>query len=73
MTFTDALSAPMKMLRGGDGEVKLPKHRKNPSVIRQELIETYMCNFLSAPFLAIAVYYLLQIRGKQVSRSRSWS
>jgi hypothetical protein len=57
-TWSDALSAPMKMFRGSDAAENKPKHSKNPSVIRQELIETYMY-FLSAPFLAIAVYYLL--------------
>lgn len=34
--------------------------------IRKELIETYMY-FLSAPFLAIAVYYLLQIAANSVN------
>jgi len=65
-TFSDALSAPAKMLRGGDGEVTHPQHGKDASVIRQRLIETYMF-FLSAPFLAIAVYYLLQIVASSVA------
>jgi hypothetical protein len=38
----------------------------DPTRIRKELIETYMY-FLSAPFLALAVYYLLQVIANSVS------
>jgi hypothetical protein len=66
-TWSDALSAPLKVLgMAQDAGAHKEKHQKNASVIRQDLIETYMY-FVSAPFLAVAVYYLLQIVASSVA------
>jgi hypothetical protein len=65
-TLSDALSAPLKVFGMAQDDTHPENHRKSPSVIRQELIETYMY-FLSAPFLAVAVYYLLQIVASSVA------
>jgi hypothetical protein len=48
-------------------EVQPVVSRKTASDIRQELIENYMY-LLSAPFLAIAMYYLLQVLAEQVTQ-----
>ncbi len=72
-TWMGALTSPAAMLpflptspsEGSEGNAA--KRRRETWVIRKELIETYMY-FLSAPFLAIAVYYLLQVAASTVNQ-----
>jgi hypothetical protein len=62
--WTAALKAPSKWftwLRSSHTPTS-PEQRKASAEIRKHLIENYM-DLLSAPFLAIAVYYLLQAIG----------
>jgi hypothetical protein len=60
-SWRGALSAPLAVLGIGVPSQEVA----DPQGIRKELIETYMY-FVSAPFLAIAVYYLLQVVAKTV-------
>jgi hypothetical protein len=63
-TLMGALTAPadiFNFMRKGPAGAKADQ-----SGIRQTLIETYMY-FLSAPFLAVAVYYLLQVIATSVA------
>src|SRR5262249_22217743 len=53
--------------RRSQTEAQAVVSRKTASDIRQELIENYMY-LLSAPFLAIAMYYLLQVLAEQVTQ-----
>jgi hypothetical protein len=56
-----ALKAPLAWFRPSREAIN-PEQRKAAAAIRSSLIENYMY-LLSAPFLAIAVYYLLQAIG----------
>jgi hypothetical protein len=56
-----AVKAPLLWFRSRRTSIS-PEHRKATAEIRRHLIENYM-DLLSAPFLAIAVYYLLQAIG----------
>ena len=55
-----ALKAPVAPFVASETHVKTPEEIITVSAIRKELIDNYM-GLISAPFLAIAVYYLLQI------------
>ncbi|PYI92268.1 MAG: hypothetical protein DME97_11090 [Verrucomicrobia bacterium] len=55
-----AFNAPIKGLVGGGPRVTTEAGTTAAWGIRKDLIDTYM-GLISAPFLAIAVYYLLQI------------
>jgi hypothetical protein len=55
-----ALRAPMAAFAPSETRVDTRKGATAVSGIRKDLIDTYM-GIISAPFLAIAVYYLLQI------------
>lgn len=72
-TWMGALTSPAAVLGFSPhsppeaGEGRAATRRKETWVIRKELIETYMY-FLSAPFLAIAVYYLLQVAASTVNQ-----
>lgn len=58
--------SPVALFSGSDGSVRLtPEQAKVVSGIRRSLIAQYMF-LLSAPFLAIAVYYLLQVVAREV-------
>jgi hypothetical protein len=58
--------SPVALFSGGDGSVRLTEEQaKVVSGIRRTLIAQYMF-LLSAPFLAIAVYYLLQVVAREV-------
>lgn len=64
------LMATWRALRGpteGSAVVPADVPRKKAGDIRRELIENYMY-LLSAPFLAIAMYYLLQVLAEQVTQ-----
>lgn len=64
-TLMGALTAPaafIGLFTGGSARLGTA----DQSGIRQKLIETYMY-FLSAPFLAVAVYYLLQVIATSVA------
>jgi hypothetical protein len=65
-TLHGALSAPIAVLGMKQSTNGAATSTKDPSVIRRDLIETYMY-FLSAPFLAVAVYYLLQVLATSVA------
>lgn len=62
-----ALKAPLAMIGMSDASA-VGEQTANPdaSAIRKQLIQTYMY-FLSAPFLAVAVYYLLQVIASSVA------
>ena len=65
-----AISATWRLLRGqpeAPGVVPVVVPRKTAGDIRQELIENYMY-LLSAPLLAIAMYYLLQVMADQLTQ-----
>ncbi|HEY6206433.1 MAG TPA: hypothetical protein VIW21_09740 [Chthoniobacterales bacterium] len=55
-----ALRAPAAAFGSGETQVKTQEGIATVSGIRKDLIDTYM-GLISAPFLAIAVYYLLQM------------
>lgn len=55
-----ALKAPVAALVSSGPSVRTPDGAKAMAGIRKDLINTYM-GLISAPFLAIAVYYLLQV------------
>jgi len=55
-----ALTAPVAALVNSAPRIRTAEGNKAVSGIRKDLIDTYM-GLISAPFLAIAVYYLLQI------------
>lgn len=60
-----SLAAPLKLLRG---QTEAPMmSRKTAGDIRRDLIENFMY-LLSAPLLAIAVYYLLQVLAEEVTQ-----
>ena len=68
--WTNPLTATWRMLRGQTraptpGAAVVP--RKTAGDIRRDLIENYMY-LLSAPLLAIAMYYLLQVMAAQVTQ-----
>jgi hypothetical protein len=63
ITWDAAVRAPIAVLLGSAGE---RVGQGVAATIRKDLIETYMY-FLSAPFLAIAVYYLLQVIATSVA------
>lgn len=68
--WLNPLLAVMKMLKGkGEAQEAKAKDvpRKTAGDIRRELIENYMY-LLSAPFLAIGMYYFLQILAEQVTQ-----
>jgi hypothetical protein len=58
---------PLWRWRRGQTEAQAFVSGKTASDIRQELIENYMY-LMSAPFLAIAMYYLLQVVAEQVTQ-----
>jgi hypothetical protein len=65
-----AITATWRLLRGqpeAPGVVPVVVPRKTAGDIRQELIENYMY-LLSAPLLAIAMYYLLQVMADQLTQ-----
>ncbi len=62
-----ALSAPATLIRGLMTQELGGVKGSDQAGIRQQLIETYMY-FLSAPFLAVAVYYLLQVIATSVAQ-----
>ena len=68
-TLTGLVKAPVEMFGGSDeqqiGRVS-DEQRIDRAKIRQELIQLYMY-FISAPFLAIAAYYLVQVVANSVT------
>ncbi len=67
-TLEQALSAPVRVFGMGKGTDTHAATHPKTSVIRQELIETYMY-FLSAPFLAVAGVLLVANRRQQRCRA----
>ena len=68
-TLTGLVKAPVEMFGGSDEQQidrASDKQRIDRAKIRQELIELYMY-FISAPFLAIAAYYLVQVVANSVT------
>lgn len=64
-SWFNSLAAPWKLLRGNADASMIP--RKTAGDIRRDLIENFMY-LLSAPLLAIAMYYLLQVLAAEVTQ-----
>jgi hypothetical protein len=66
-TARGALAAPIAVLMGASESSDRPTlDGAKAAAIRRDLIETYLY-FISAPFLVIAVYYLLQVLANSVA------